>query len=74
MPADPVSTITFSELRRLSFCNSSKLPQKVVHDGILKEWVGIGWIDIGKPPKGHKFPTVVDDKEPKQPKKQRKKQ
>jgi hypothetical protein len=58
-------TITYSELQRLSFCNSSKLPQKVVHDGILKEWVGIGWIDIGAPPRGHKFPLVIEDKKPK---------
>ena len=42
-------TITVEELRRLSQANSSKLPQAVEHEGIRKEWVGIGWIDCGAP-------------------------
>lgn len=37
-------TITYSELRRLEFCNSPKLPQRVVHDGVVKQWVGVGWV------------------------------
>ena len=37
-------TIKFDELQRLSFCNSKRLPQRIVHDGKVKEWVGIGWI------------------------------
>ena len=34
---------------------------KVVDGGVLKEWVGIGWIDIGKASKEDKlkYPTVV---------------
>jgi hypothetical protein len=43
-------TITIEELKRLQFCNSKKLPQKVNHDGIVKEWVGIGWIDTREVP------------------------
>lgn len=37
-------TITFSTLKRLSFCNSPACPQRVVHEGVVKEWVGFGWI------------------------------
>jgi hypothetical protein len=44
-----MKTITFDKLRHLSFCNSPKMPQKVIHDGIVKQWVGIGWVDEGKP-------------------------
>ena len=34
----------------------------IILDGSLKEWVGIGWIDIGKasPEDSKKYPTVVD--------------
>jgi hypothetical protein len=42
-------TITRSELARLAFCNSKKLPLVVNDNGIRKEWVGIGWIANGKP-------------------------
>ena len=41
-------TIKFSELERLSFCNSKKLPQVVAALGRKMEWVGIGWIDTGE--------------------------
>lgn len=39
-------TIPFAKLQRLSFVNSKKLPQRIVHDGVVKEWVGIGWIEL----------------------------
>jgi len=42
-------TITFAELKRLSFCNSKRLPKAVNVNGVRKEWVGIGWVDVGKP-------------------------
>ena len=42
-------TITRSELERLTFCNSKKLPPAVNDGGVRKEWVGIGWIEGGKP-------------------------
>lgn len=41
--------ITRSELARLAFCNSNKLPLAVNDGGVRKEWVGIGWIEDGKP-------------------------
>jgi hypothetical protein len=35
---------------------------KVIMDGVLKEWVGIGWIDLGKPTAEDykQYPTVED--------------
>ena len=42
-------TITVEALRRLSWADSPKLPPAVEHEGIRKEWVGIGWIDCGTP-------------------------
>lgn len=40
-------TISRSELARLAFCNSKKLPLAVNDGGVRKEWVGIGWIAGG---------------------------
>lgn len=40
-------TISIGTLARLSFCNSRKMPQVVNDGGRRKEWVGIGWIDVG---------------------------
>ena len=54
-----MKTITRAEVARLAFCNSDKLPQKINIDGRLKEWVGIGWIDIGPARKG--VVTVTDE-------------
>jgi len=43
-------TITFNELKRLTFCNSNKLLGAViVIDGIPHEWVGIGLVECGEP-------------------------
>ena len=51
-------TITREELTRLAFCNSTRLPRKVNVDGRLREWVGIGWIDIG--PFNRRYTTVEE--------------
>jgi hypothetical protein len=53
-----MQTITRSELARLSFCNSKKLPKKVNVDGHCREWVGIGWVDVG--PVDKRYATVVE--------------
>lgn len=53
-----MKTITFEKLKRLSFCNSKKLPRKVNMGDKLYEWVGIGWIEIGKADK--RYTTVVE--------------
>lgn len=56
-------TITLSELRRLSFCNSDKLPQTVQAMGRRKQWVGIGWVDEG-PSDGKEEAILVYDEPP----------
>jgi hypothetical protein len=53
----PTNTISFAELKRLSFCNSKKMPTKVVALGKVIEWTGIGWIETGEKP--DKNMTVV---------------
>ena len=42
---------------------NEKLYSTVIDDGRLKDWVGIGWIDIGMATEEHKaqFPTVIED-------------
>ncbi len=42
------NTIKFSELKRLSFCNSKDLPTTVETNGDRYQWVGIGWVNEGK--------------------------
>ena len=41
-----MKTMTFVELKKLSFTNSKDMPQKVVIEGIIHEWVGIGWAEL----------------------------
>lgn len=54
------NTITFAELKRLCFCNSPKLT-KVIINGVVHEWVGIGLVECGAATEGdrEKYPTVV---------------
>lgn len=54
-------TIKFSELKRLSFCNSKKLPPRVWIGDQLKWWVGFGWVDLDPDEAVGDEPTVVDD-------------
>jgi hypothetical protein len=54
-------TIKFSTLRRLSFCNSPKCPQRVIHEGVVKEWVGFGWITINDQRRKPSDVYVVED-------------
>lgn len=55
-----MKTITFSKLKRLSFIN--KPPSPVVVHGKRMEWVGIGWIDCGKPTGSEKWKVIEDRK------------
>jgi len=58
-------TIKFSELKRLSFCNSPKLPEQIEVVGKVKGktvrrfmwWTGIGWVDLN--PCNIKNPVLV---------------
>jgi len=60
-------TITFSEIKRLSFCNSNKLcgpdggkPKYFQFGDTRKRWVGIGWVDDG-PADGTEVLVTEDD-------------
>lgn len=58
---DVMKKITFDELKRLSFCNSEKLQNKLYILGEdVVEWVGIGFIDVNIPPDPEKHITVID--------------
>jgi hypothetical protein len=60
-PKPDPKTITFSELKRLAFCNSKKLPRRVwLPNGHFMEWVGIGWISVGKGTPSDSDIRVVD--------------
>lgn len=47
-------------IRAMVAGNENKF-SKVIDDGVLKEWVGIGWIDCGRATKAQRqqFPKVV---------------
>ena len=40
--------LTFDKLKQLQFCNSKKLPKRIIVRGQALEWVGIGWIEVEK--------------------------
>ena len=41
--------ISARKLSTLAMVNGNeKLYKKVIDNGVLKEWVGIGWIELGK--------------------------
>lgn len=51
--------IRWRDLRRMTVCNSEKLPAFVEIDGKRFTWVGIGWIECREAPKSTD-PIVVD--------------
>ncbi len=51
-------TIKRDELARMSVSNSPKMPQIVNDNGVLREWVGIGWIDLRYKPTGKEIKVV----------------
>lgn len=56
--ASKCKTIKLSELKQLSFCNSTKLPPRVTINGSTREWTGIGWLDLEE--FDPKVPVVID--------------
>lgn len=55
-------TVKASELSNLKMASGNeKKYSKVIHNGVLKEWVAIGWIELGKANKKdkEKYPKVV---------------
>ncbi len=55
-----VKTIKFSKLKVLEFCNSPRLPKRIWVGKQLKEWVGIGWINLDDEDADGTEPTVID--------------
>lgn len=54
--------ITFSELHRLSFVNSNKLPKRIIIGNEVREYVGIGWVSLGvvTPEDLKKYPIIIE--------------
>jgi hypothetical protein len=55
-------TVKASELSTLKMtCGNEKKYSVVIHDGIRKQWVGIGWVDEGAATAEDKkrYPKVV---------------
>lgn len=59
----PPKTIPASEcsIAKMVGVNEHKFT-KVIHNGVVKQWVGIGWVSEGEPTKAQKetLPQVVD--------------
>lgn len=61
MKPDPVKRSELSSLKMVA--GNEGLYTKVIDGGRLKEWIGIGWIDIGMATEEHRtlYPTVKDE-------------
>jgi len=54
-----VSKVSAKKLSNIAMVNGNEKKYKIVIDnGIVKEWVGIGWIKIRKATKADKYPIV----------------
>jgi len=42
-------TVNRSDLSKMSFVNSDKMPQVIEDNGCRYQWVGIGWVNEGDP-------------------------
>lgn len=60
MKPDPVKRSELSILRMVA--GNEDLYTKVVDGDRLREWVGIGWVDVGMATEEHRtlYPTVVE--------------
>lgn len=56
-----MKTVKRSELSNIRMvAGNEKKYQKIILDGVVKEWVAIGWIEIDDYPDTDKYPTVID--------------
>jgi hypothetical protein len=46
-----LKTMPRDEVCRLAICNSPRLPSFIVDGGVVKQWVGIGWISLNRKPR-----------------------
>ena len=59
---DKLEFINITDLSTISMVTKNeKKYQTVIHAGIIKDWVGIGWIELGKPTKEDfkKYPIAL---------------
>jgi hypothetical protein len=64
-PTTPTKTVERSELTTMKMvAGNEDLYTRVVDDGRLRGWVGIGWIDEGMATEEHRaiYPTVIESK------------
>lgn len=61
MKPDPVERSKLSGLKMVA--GNEDLYTKVIDGDRLREWIGIGWIDIGMATEEHRtlYPTVIED-------------
>ena len=60
-----METVKATELSKLRMvAGNEKIYDAVIDEGVLKEWVGIGWIDIGPAAEEdyEKYPVVTREK------------
>jgi len=51
-------TVSLSELTmRKMAAGNEKLYPKIIHEGVVKEWVGVGWL-VGDPPSPQEKKTI----------------
>ena len=56
--------LTYSQVQLISMTTGGeKRISKTIHEGRIKQWVGIGWVDEGvaKPAYYYKYPEVRND-------------
>ena len=52
--------VKFSQLRKWSLSGSKRMPQKVVINGVVQDWVGIGHVETNDRPDDVALPVVVE--------------
>lgn len=66
--AEPRKTVTYDQVSTLAMvAGGEKKYSTVIHNGVMMEWVGIGWVG-GKKARAEdydKYPEVVDKKQTK---------
>ena len=55
-------TVSFRTVSNVAMvAGGEDLVRRVIHDGVVKEWVGIGWITLDDSPDPDIYPVVVSD-------------
>lgn len=60
-----MKTVTYEQVSTVAMtCGNEKKFSTIIHDGVRKQWVGIGWVSEGVATiqDRKKYPTVVSSK------------